>query len=428
MDNKKPSVLFVGEAVTLAHVVRPLELARSLDPKRYSVNFACDERYRHIVENAGVPYLPLESIPSETFLRRVYNAESLYKTDELERYVRDDLTVLSTMEPDVVIGDFRLSLDMSCAVSGIPYLALSNVHWSPRSTIRCPVPEHPIVKLCGVTVTSWILRVSLPLFFWVQTPGINRLRRKFGLSPLRTAQEVFTRGTHTLYMDVPELYDADFLSDAETCIGPVNWEPDIPLPEWWDELDRGKPVVFVSPGSSGDSKAIRGMLETLRDMGLEVMVATARRIDRSAIPDGVHAVDYLPGLAAADLSDIVICNGGSGMVYQSLTTGTPVLGIPSNIDQFYVMEAVERKGAGMLIRAGRVTPDGVRNAVNRMLSDGSFSDKAGEMQGHIDALDCRSEFRKALDRVLLMKNLKSLGSAVNASDVPVNSMSEGSRI
>ena len=422
---KKPSVLFVGEAVTLAHVVRPLELARSLDRDKYDVNFACDERYRHIVQNAGVPYLPLESIPSETFLRRVYNAESLYKADELERYVRDDLTVLSTMQPDVVVGDFRLSLDMSCAVSGIPYLALSNVHWSPNSTVRCPVPEHPIVKLCGVTVTRWILRLSLPLFFWVQTPGINRLRRKFGLPPLRNAQEVFTRGTRTLYMDVPELYDADFLSESEACIGPVNWEPDIPLPEWWEGIDRGKPVVFVSPGSSGDSKAIRGMLETLRDMDLEVMVATARRIDRADIPDGVHAADYLPGLAAADISDIVICNGGSGMVYQSLTTGTPVLGIPSNIDQFYVMEAVKGKGAGALIRAGQVTSEGVRSTVARMLSDGSFRDTARELQRHISALDCRVELRKAVDGVLFSERLKSLESAVNFPGLPVNSMAGG---
>ncbi|RXL56259.1 hypothetical protein EO238_33760, partial [Citrobacter sp. AAK_AS5] len=38
-------ILFVGEAVTLAHVVRPAVLARALDPSRYEVVLACDERY-----------------------------------------------------------------------------------------------------------------------------------------------------------------------------------------------------------------------------------------------------------------------------------------------------------------------------------------------------------------------------------------------
>jgi UDP:flavonoid glycosyltransferase YjiC (YdhE family) len=221
-------------------------------------------------------------------------------------------------------------------------------------------------------------------------------------------------------MDVPELYDADFLSDSETCIGPVNWEPDIPLPEWWGSLDRDKPIVFVSPGSSGDAKAIRGMLETLRDTGLEVMVATARRIDRSAIPEGVRAADYIPGLAAADVSDVVICNGGSGMVYQSLTTGTPVLGIPSNIDQFYVMEAVERKGAGMLIRAGRVTGERVRVSMERILGDESFNASARSMRDHIAALDCRVEFHKKLEEILRLETSELPESNANTLGLPLN--------
>ncbi|MFC1672019.1 glycosyltransferase [Planctomycetota bacterium] len=414
----KIRVLFVGEAVTLAHVVRPLELAKSLDGDLYDVVFSCDERYRHIVERSDLSYHPLDSIPSETFLRRVYNAESLYKIDELEKYVRDDLKMISDVRPDVVVGDFRLSLDISCSVSGVPYVALSNVHWSPHSTIPCPVPEHPVVKLCGVTVSSWILRVALPVFFWVQTPGINRLRKKFGLPPLRNAQEVFTRGTRTLYMDIPELYDADFLSDSEHCIGPVNWVPDIPLPEWWNEIDFHKRVVFVSPGSSGDADVIRETITTLRDMDLEVIVATAGRFDRSELPGDVHSADFIPGLAAAEVSDIVICNGGSGMVYQSLTKGTPVLGIPSNIDQFYVMEAVERQRAGELVRASRATPKAIKTAVEGMLSNESYGNEARRMRRHIRNRDSRVEFVKALDE-LMRVDRSGAPVASQRSDSPV---------
>jgi UDP:flavonoid glycosyltransferase YjiC (YdhE family) len=38
-------VLFVGEAVTLAHIVQPVVLAQALDPAQYAITLACDARY-----------------------------------------------------------------------------------------------------------------------------------------------------------------------------------------------------------------------------------------------------------------------------------------------------------------------------------------------------------------------------------------------
>lgn len=45
---RRQRILFVGEAATLAHVVRPFVLARSLDPSRYEVHFACDPRFNKL--------------------------------------------------------------------------------------------------------------------------------------------------------------------------------------------------------------------------------------------------------------------------------------------------------------------------------------------------------------------------------------------
>lgn len=46
---RRRRILFVAEAVTLAHVVRPFALAQSLDPSRYEVHFACDPRYNQLL-------------------------------------------------------------------------------------------------------------------------------------------------------------------------------------------------------------------------------------------------------------------------------------------------------------------------------------------------------------------------------------------
>ncbi len=380
--NERPRILFIGEAATLAHVVRPLELARGMKGQEWDIVFACDSRYAHIARRAGLDYRPLPSIPTETFLARVYNAEMLYKPDELAEYVKDELALYDEVRPDIVVGDFRLSLSISSHAAGIPSITMSNVHWSPNLHLPHPVPEHPMVNAIGVTLSRAVLAVALPVFWWVQTPGINRLRKKYGLPPLRTAQQVFTQGTETVYLDVPELYDVGALSVREHCIGPVNWSPAIPLPEWWSDVKEDRPVAFVTPGSSGKVDTTPVIAETLAAAGMEVMVATAGRCDiPSGIP-GVYAADYLPAPEACEKADLVVCNGGA-MVYQALAKGRPVLGIPFNIDQYYTMEAVQRKGAGLVVRSSRVTPDAVRKTARDLLRHASYSARAEDLQACI---------------------------------------------
>ncbi len=46
-------VLFFAEAVTLAHVARPITLAKGLDPTRYEVVMACDPRCQQFLQAQG---------------------------------------------------------------------------------------------------------------------------------------------------------------------------------------------------------------------------------------------------------------------------------------------------------------------------------------------------------------------------------------
>jgi UDP:flavonoid glycosyltransferase YjiC (YdhE family) len=402
----RPRILLVGEAATLAHVVRPLELARRMPEQEWDVVFACDERYAHIARRAGLSYYPLRSIPTQVFLTRVHNAEMLYKPAELEGYVKEELELFERIRPDVVVGDFRLSLSISSHAAGIPSVAMSNVHWSPNLRLPVPVPEHPIVTVLGVRLARIVLVAALPVFWWVQTPGINRLRRKYGLPPLKTAQQVFTQGTRTVYMDVPELYDVETLSETESCIGPVNWSPAIPLPEWWSEVREDRPIAFVTPGSSGRVETTAEIATALASAGLEVMVATAGRCEIPPGTPGVHAADYLPAPEACERADLVVCNGGA-MVYQALAKGRPVLGIPCNIDQYYTMEAVVRKGAGLVVRSGSITRESVRTAARDLLRHSSFSARAESLATCIARLDPVSGLSQVLHRFKGSESLKS---------------------
>jgi len=63
-------------------------------------------------------------------------------------------------------------------------------------------------------------------------------------------------------------------------------------------------------------------------------------------------------------------------VTQALNEGVPVLGLPTNIDQYLVMRYVQEAGAGIGLRADRARATSVRTAVETLLTDNSYRNSA----------------------------------------------------
>ena len=125
-NSGKPKILFVAEAVTLAHVARPAVLVQALDRDEYEVFFATDPRYNQLFpELSGFRY-DIWSISSTEFLNALAKGSPLYSKHTLERYVEDDLKLIDQIKPDLIVGDFRLSLSVSARLRQIPYATISN--------------------------------------------------------------------------------------------------------------------------------------------------------------------------------------------------------------------------------------------------------------------------------------------------------------
>src|SRR3989442_11980371 len=122
-------ILFIAEAVTLAHVTRPFVLARSLEPAEFEVHFACASRFDFVFLKAGFRRWKINSIPTQSFLDALRAGSRPYNRRTLERYVDEDLELIETVHPDLIVGDFRLSLAVSGPISKVPYAALTNAYW-----------------------------------------------------------------------------------------------------------------------------------------------------------------------------------------------------------------------------------------------------------------------------------------------------------
>jgi UDP:flavonoid glycosyltransferase YjiC (YdhE family) len=379
MNRKK--ILFVAEAVTLAHLARPLALAMLLDPQQHELHLASAPGYDEFFAG-GLPLRrwPLRSISSVQFLAALAAGKPVYDAATLEGYVQEDLRLLHELRPDVVIGDFRLSLSVSARLSAIPYVALSNAYWSPYVHQHYRVPALPLSRMLPIPLADLLFRAVRPLAFALHTLPLNAVRRRHGLPSLGTdLRRIYTDGDRTLYADIPELFPAHGLPSSHRYLGPVTWSPPMAEPGWWTALPRAGPVVYVTLGSSGQGALLPRVLQALAPLPVTVVAATAGRVALERVPDNAHVAPYLPGEAAARRASLVICNGGSPTSQQALAAGVPVLGIAGNLDQFLNMGGIEAAGAGQLLRADRVDVRAVARAAEFLLSSNAAAAAAGRV-------------------------------------------------
>jgi len=362
-------ILFFAEAVTLAHVARPIVLARVLNAASHEVVMACDSRYRQFLDPEPWQTLPLQSISRPQFLRALDSGSPVYNVETLRRYVKEDLKLIELVKPDLIVGDFRLSLSVSARLAGVPYAAITNAYWSPYYVSNeFPLPVLPLTRYLPVPVAKQLFRFAQPFAFSMHCKPLNCVRQENGLPSLGSSlRRVYTDADYALYGDVPVMFQTDQLPNNHRYLGAILWSPPAMLPAWWNDLPDDKPVIYLTLGSSGPPRLAQMVLNALADQPVTVMVSTAGANVTQRLPSNAYIADYLPGIQAAARSSIVVCNGGSPTSQQALVAGVPVLGIASNMDQFLNMRAIVEAGAGIVLRADRISDAGILEAVNQIL-------------------------------------------------------------
>ena len=396
-------MLFVAEAATLAHVARPLVLSAALDPGKFDLGFACDARCKWLLRDFPGRHFPLSSMDSSHFLDALARGKPLYDDEMLKRYVRDDLELLGEVKPDAVIGDFRLSLSISARLAGIPYVAISNCYWSPYwRPPRYIVPNLRLLTgLLPVPLADALFQLGRPIAFALHCGPLNRIRRSHGLPTLgHDLRRIYTDADQVLYADMAELYPGAELPPHHHFIGPLVWSPPVPAPDWWDKIPRGRPIVYLTLGSSGQAELLPAVLRSLEALDITVIAATAGAKAPDAIAPNTYLANYLPGEEAARRAALVICNGGSPTSQQALAAGVPTIGIASNLDQFLNMGTLVRAGAGEIIRADRFSGDALAALVTRMLKGTDHAAAARKIAESSAGYDSGSRFAAVIETVM----------------------------
>lgn len=381
----------------MAQVVRLAALASRLPRERYEVHFACSEFDSLVFDGLELERWRLYTIDREQGFKALAKGERLYDEKTLTRYVADELRIFEQVRPHVVVGDFRLSLAVSAPRAGVHCGSLINAYWSPYAVREAwPVPDHPIVRLVGAERAAKYFPQALPKVFGHFAAPLNAVRQRHGLPAFESLSHQLCFGDSVLYPDIPGLCPLAGAPASHHFLGAVPWSP---LKQTPSLFSTSAPLVYVTLGSSGDLAALPTVLAGLEGLPVQGVLATAGRA-APKLPANFVAADYVSGDVIASQARFVVTNGGSSTGYQSLAAGVPVLGIPSNLDQYLAMQAITQRGAGIVLRSGGLHRDEVRNAALRLLDAPEIKRSATELAAEFARYDCHTRFQSWLDSLL----------------------------
>src|SRR5438067_7566557 len=270
-------VLLVAEAVTLAHIGRPLTLARVLESLGHDVVLACAPYAFRWVELENRTAQPIESRSPQSFLRALAAGRPLYDAALLKRYVEADLALIDRVKPTVVIGDFRLSLFISTRLRELPYGALANAYWSERHLRIEKAPDVALLNWMGSALADRVFRAAHRAAFGVHARPFIAACRHFGVAPpAQSLSAAYTASERTAFADVEEFYVGAKSADAtESFVGPLHWSPPLRAPPDLDRWGVRRPLIYVSLGSSGSRDVAKRVVAALNPEDVDVVVTSA---------------------------------------------------------------------------------------------------------------------------------------------------------
>jgi len=288
------------------------------------------------------------------------------------------MEIISTYRPDVIVDFWNEPACLAARICHKPLITVMQADQHPQSKgfiwWRQPPPEIPH---CPVA-------------------GFNAILADYQAAPVRSMSELCV-GDLTLVLGIPETDPLPAEANV-TYIGPVLWEREgEPLPDRLADLDRERPVIWLYPGKllylpgSGtpfDSAVVlEACKEALGNLPVQVVLTTGhaalpRRF--RPLPANFRYEPYVPGLAMAARSDLLIHHGGYGSCQTGLCTGTPALIIPTFSERESNARRVAAQGAGEYVLPTsdatgikkRVSAEEVRAKALRILSDSSYRENA----------------------------------------------------
>jgi MGT family glycosyltransferase len=393
------------------HIHPNVAIAHALKARGHDVGFYTGGSVRASLEGEGFRCFPFRNVDQDqvdsTVLALDRQSLQWWKAPQSKKLLREwllgtveaqleDLApVFSSWRPHVIVGDPAMwgPLLVLQETERIPLAIMSYV-----AACMLPGAEGPIIGLSlrrSEGRSDRVLRRALRSIAGVVSADVRRgaesIRARHGLAPIGTSVTAFA-GRMPLYL-VPSTpaYDRARrdLPRSVRYVGPCPWDKprtDPPTP-WLAEIPADRSLVYVTEGTMHSKPAIllKAALQGLASLPVQVVATTGRHRHPGAlglgpIPPNARVERFVPQSDLLPRARVVVTTGGTGTVLAALSAGVPLVVVPTAWDQPENAWRVAEAGAGIRLTPRQCTPDGIRNAVGRVLHEDSFRKNARRLK------------------------------------------------
>jgi len=151
--------------------------------------------------------------------------------------------------------------------------------------------------------------------------------------------------------------------------GPLAWQSgdSTEVQTLASKLDRSRPTIYATVGSTGEPGLFTVMIDAAKRKNWNLIITKAGLADLAS-SGNVHVYDFLPGEAVMRISDVTICQGGSGTINQAIAASCPFVGVACNIDQEWNLDRASRLGIANVFYREDVDPQKLVAAIDRILA------------------------------------------------------------
>ena len=396
------------------HLHPAIAVAHALRARHHSVAFYTGGSVRAVVESEGFQLLPFAKLDEERISALVASfpySPSLWSRLRTARDLAakfrewllgtipaqvDDLDgILGQWAPDVVVCDpvfwspiliFSERREFAVAVLSVLAACVLPGPDVPFWGQGLPRPRNARMRLYS--------RLLATLGRWVSVgfrAEVDRIRAGYGLSALDCPVTEFA-ARMPLYL-VPSTREYDYgrshLPPSVHYVGPCLWDKpsSTPAPEWLMKLGRDRPLVYVTEATvgTGEPFLLKAAARALQNMPVDVVMTTGKQRDPKAwdwgnLAPNIRVEAYVPQSDLLPRAAVMVTVGGSGGVLAALQAGVPLVVAPTEWDRPENAQRVVEAGAGLRIAANRCTPQRLRAAVERVLSEPSFRRNAERLR------------------------------------------------
>jgi MGT family glycosyltransferase len=397
----------------LGLLTRSLPIASELKQRGHQMSFCHpEEAPRQLISEAGFDNLALAPLPYELIVERMIESSTaeIWDVDHLmyntgmwnKKFIRANIDAYTEMikvfQPDVIVDFFNPYACIAAKVNHKPLITVIQADFHPESQ-------------------GFIWWKETPRDLPTPIPATNTVLSEYHLPSIRKISELLV-GDLTLVLGMLE---TDPLPETAniTYIGPILWQRhDQKLPDWIETLDREQPVVWLYPGNleymSGTSTAydskvvLQACIQALSNEYIQVILTTGYHSlpqEFIPLPSNFHHEAFVPGLAMAERSDLLLHHGGYGSCQTGLYTGKPALIIPTYSERESNARRIAAQRAGDYVipktdstgRIKEVSGADVRIKVHNILSDLSFAQNAKRISERMKTYGGASEAARLIE-------------------------------